>query len=167
MGIVKGDLHRQLQALLHREWKKGTLKQESLSVQMENSQNSVSAYLRGTSDAGALDLDEADAALRNIGSSLLDFLSGVPPRELTATERLAIDLDDRPHLKEFVADLMPVPKTQLGGVLDAARGVARIAIELRGERSTGQTSGRAKKSAGTKSALKRRPKAPADTTRAK
>jgi hypothetical protein len=160
MGIVKGELHRRLQERLHKAWREGAFKQESLSVQMEKSQRSISQYLRGTSDAGALDLDEADAALRHIGSSLKDFLSGVPPRELTETERLAIDLDERPHLRDFVADLLPVPKTQLGGVLDVARGAARIAIALRGERNAGPGPERAQKQAGTKSALGKRLKVP-------
>ena len=153
---MKGELHRRLQERLHRAWRDGAFKQESLSAQMQKSQRSISQFLRGDDDAGALDLDEADAALRHIGSSLLDFLKGLPARELTDTERLAIDLDDRPHLKAFVADLLPVPKTQLGEVLDLARGVARIAISLRGERSTRAGSGRAKKPAGTKSGPKRR-----------
>lgn len=156
MDAVKGELHRRLQERLQRAWRDGAFKQESLSAQMEKSQRSISQFLRGDDDAGALDLDEADVALRHIGSSLLEFLSGLPPRELTETERLAIDLDARPHLKAFVADLLPVPKSRLGGVLEWGRGVARLAIELHGARKTGPAPARAQKPASTKSGPRKR-----------
>jgi hypothetical protein len=115
---VKGDLHQRLQAALHRAWRDGVFKQESLSAEMGKSQRSVSAYLRKDADAGALDLDEADLALRHIGSSLPDFLAKAPPRELSDAERLAHALAARREVQPWVEGLLSVPAKKLPAVLE-------------------------------------------------
>lgn len=136
---MKGDLHQRLQALLHHEWKQGAVKQESLSLQLAKSQNSVSAYLRGTSDAGALDLDEAAAALHHVGSSLEAFLARTPPRTLTDSERLVRALDSRPEVKALLEDLLRVPRPQLAAVLELIGNLV-VSIGRRGGQTPGSPS---------------------------
>lgn len=67
-------LHERLHALLQQKWRSGEFTQESLAKAVGKEQTTVGSYLRGDK-AGPLDLDEADAALRHIRSSLKDFIS--------------------------------------------------------------------------------------------
>lgn len=134
---VKGVLHQRLQARLQAAWKAGELKQESLSLPMQKSQRSVSAYLRGDADAGALDLDEADAALMHIGSSLAEFLADTPPRDLSREEALARSLASKPKLRDMVEALTDVRPPRLSEALELVRGAVIWAIGTREARKRG------------------------------
>lgn len=114
---TKGPLHARLQKVLHDAWRANSITQESLAKAIGNSQENTGQYLRG-GKAGALDIDQADAALRHIGSSLERFLSGQPPRTLTDAERLGQLIDSRPGLRRVVELLLSVPKTRLSAVAD-------------------------------------------------
>jgi hypothetical protein len=89
--------------------------------------------------------------LEHIGSSLSEFLAGVPPRELTATERLARALSTRTELRELVEALMPVPKPRVSEVLDAVRVIAPLAIAKRAGRTGGEHGASAAGARGSKS----------------
>lgn len=113
---MKGPLHDQLHRALRDAWQAKRITQESLAQAIGNSQVNAGLYLRG-GKAGALDLDQADAALRHIGSSLRDFLDGLPARPLTEAERLGQLLTEKPVLREVVQLLRDVPRKQLGAVV--------------------------------------------------
>lgn len=115
---MKGELHRRVQAQLQKAWKAGVFKQESLSAVMKKSQRSVSEYLRGAAQAGALDLDEAAAALHHANSSLDDFLAGLPARDLSAADAIARRLEGRDDLIGLVEVLLGVPKKRLPAVIE-------------------------------------------------
>lgn len=154
---MKGALHQQLRRALDDACQRKACTQESLGAAMGKSQRSVGQYL--SDEAGALDLDEADAALHHVGSTLQGFLSGAPLRALTESERLACALVERPALLEFVADLLLVPKTQLPAILELIRGLGRFASGRRGGRTSGLGFG-PNSVPRSKSAPVRRPKAP-------
>ena len=119
---MKGELHQQLRALLKAATDTGAVTQESLGRAMgEKSQTSVGQYLRDERRAGALDLDEAAAALHHIGSSLEDFIRGIPPRQMTPTERTAQRLELDPELEKHVRALLRVKRARLPGVLSLIR----------------------------------------------
>lgn len=119
---LKGPLHVRLQNLLHEAWVAKTITQESLAKAIGNSQENTGQYLR-RGKAGALDLDQADAALRHIGSSLTSFLQQAPARELTDAERIGQMVDQRPGLRRVVELLLSVPKTRLDAVAELIRTV--------------------------------------------
>lgn len=73
MSAMRGPYHRALQTLLEQARKAGKLTQESLAEDVEKEQTTVGKYLRDK--AGTLDLDEADAALRHVGSNLRAFIN--------------------------------------------------------------------------------------------
>jgi transcriptional regulator with XRE-family HTH domain len=130
-GVVqkKGPLHERLQATLRQAWVSKAITQESLAKATGQSQENMGQYLRG-GKAGALNVDQADAALRHIGSSLAEFLANVPPRELTDAEKLAQKLVLRKELREWVEGLLNVPKKQLPAVLTLLNLGIRSAIGL-------------------------------------
>lgn len=120
-------IHDRLWTLLHAEWVRGHVKQESLGRAIGRSQESAGYYLRNQS-AAALSLDEASDALAHVGSSLTDFLAGLPPRDLDDTERLARRLANKPELLPLVEDLLDVPRPQHAAVLRLVRDVVLPAI---------------------------------------
>jgi transcriptional regulator with XRE-family HTH domain len=130
----RGPLHNRLHATLREAWLSKAVTQESLARAIGKSQESVGQYLRATK-AGTLDLDEADAALHHIGSSLDAFLATMPPRPLTPTERLARELESRPEMQAVILDLLRVPRPRLGAVLALLRGVLPLAIGPRGSQT--------------------------------
>lgn len=137
---VRGPLQARLQAELQAAWKRGGLTQESLAKAIGKKQTTVGQYLLNKR-AGNLDLDEADAALRHIGSTLADFLASVPPRELTPTEILVRQLATRPELEELVRDLIPAQRPRLRAAIVAARWVLRAASGTPAETSSGSHAG--------------------------
>lgn len=137
---MKGELHERLRATLLRATEAGVCTQDSLGQAMDGkSQRSVGQYLNN--EAGALDLDEATAALEHVNSTLREFIDGLPPRELSRTERLARALVTRPALADLVEDLLPVPKKELSHVIDLARELGQIATRTRGAKSGGRSGG--------------------------
>lgn len=126
---VRGPLHHRLRQLLRDATKAGICTQESLSGAIGKTQTGVGKYLLGK--AGTLDVDEAAAALDHIGSSLQEFIAKIPPRELTASDRLARALETR-GLVAFVQELLTVPRTRLPAVLDLARTGVYAATGRRG-----------------------------------
>lgn len=136
---MKGPLHERLRALLADATARGLCTQESLGRAMGKTQTSVGAYLRSVK-GGAIDLDEADAALRHIGSSLAAFIAGQTPRELSPTERMARELESRPALQGLVAGLIRVPKPRLSELIAFVSGLARIATGPPGASSTATNS---------------------------
>lgn len=158
-------LHRQLRAFLRTEWQAGRCTQESLAAAVGKSQTVIGQYLLlNDAKSGALDLDEADAALRHVGSNLTDFIAGVPPRTLTETDQIAQELVTRPELVAFVKALLPVPKSRLAEVIEMASGLARLAIVRRGGRTPGSSGGH-RPAPRTKSARGRRRSVPRDRKR--
>lgn len=129
-------LHQRLHAMLVAENNAGRITQESLGRAIGKRQESVGVYLR--TGNGALDVDEADAALRHIGSSLRDFLDELPPRELPPTEKLARALASTPGLPELLRDLLDAQQT----LLPALRGLAKHVAPLATERPPGRTPAR-------------------------
>src|SRR5690349_1781286 len=73
MQHMRGPYHRALQSLLDQARKLGKLTQESLAEDLEMDQTTVGRYLRDK--AGTLDLDDADRALKHIGSDLRAFVA--------------------------------------------------------------------------------------------
>ena len=90
------------------------IKQISLAADLNRSQRSVSQYLRGDREAGTLDLDDAEIALRHIGSNLAAFIADQPPPQLTVSEQLARDVLARPDLLEMVRALSLLRRRELG-----------------------------------------------------
>jgi hypothetical protein len=113
---VRGELHQRLVAALAAALRSGTVTQESLAKAVDMHQTTVSGIIKR--NAGTLDLDEAAAALRHIGSSLPDFLAKAPPRELSDAERLAHALAARPEVQPWVEGLLSVPAKKLPAVLE-------------------------------------------------
>lgn len=105
---------------------RGSITQESIATEIGKTQTGVGKYL--LDKGGALDLDEADAALRHIGSSLIEFLAGAPPRQLTDAERLGQVIAQRPGLRRVVELLLSVPKKRLDAVADLIQTVVLPAI---------------------------------------
>lgn len=126
---MKGTYHDRLRATLSQATENGICTQESLSRVMGKTQTGVGKYLLGK--GGALDVDEAATALEHIGSSLPEFLAGVPMKELSPTERLARALEGRPALRQLVEVLLPVPKTRLAAVVELVRSIAPLATARR------------------------------------
>lgn len=142
---VRGDFHKRLVALLNARLKDGAFTQESLAKRVAMHQTTVSGILK--KDKGTFDLDEAAAALDHAGAgTLAQFVANLPPPPPTTATKLAAALEARPDLTAFVEDLLPVPKPQLGDVLELTRGLARLAIGTRARRTA--ESGRARPTAG-------------------
>lgn len=123
-------LHERLHALIQQKSRAKEVTQESLAAAIGKDQTTVGLYIRGDK-AGPLDLDEAADALKHIGSSLQEFLAGVPPADLTASERLARDLEQKPEIVAFVEDLLRVPKPRLAQALPLLRETVYLAIGRR------------------------------------
>lgn len=136
---VRGPLHQRLITLLNEQIVRGVCTQESLAGAVKLHQTTVSGILKR--NAGTFDLDEAAAALDHVGSNLRDFLSRVPPLELSPTERLTRALAARPALEAMIAALLRVPKTRLAAVVELVRGVVPIAIGPRAAETDAPTTG--------------------------
>jgi hypothetical protein len=139
---MRGPLHERLIALLKDCINRGDCTQESVARSAGVHQTTVSGVLQR--NAGTFDLDAADAVLRHVGSSLAEFAAGVPPRDVTADDQLLQRLNDRPPLKELVAELLDVvPKTKAADVVRLARAVLLPAIARRSPRTAGSRNGSA------------------------
>lgn len=114
-SVVRGEFHQRLRATLADAVQRRVCKQETLAAALEKDQTTISKYLNDK--VGTLDLDEADIALRHIGSSLADFLAGQPAQPLTAIDQLARTLASKRLLLPWVEGLLRVPEKQLPGVL--------------------------------------------------
>lgn len=99
--IVRGEYHRRLRSVLLEALARQAITQESLGAAVQMHQTTVGGILK--KDEGTFDLDEADAALRHIGSSLRDFatdpvsvVAPTPPVSKAATQLAAAltGLDD-------------------------------------------------------------------------
>jgi transcriptional regulator with XRE-family HTH domain len=158
-GVVqkKGPLHERLQATLRQAWVSKAITQESLAKATGQSQENIGQYLRG-GKAGALNVDQADAALRHIGSSLAEFLANVPPRDLSDVERLARDLAGRKELQPWVEGLLSVPGLKLPAVLELINVGVRAATGKAIAGSTGSP-GAPKKGRRTTAGSRSRPRA--------
>lgn len=119
---------------------KNGITQDSLARAMGKSQGSINHYLQNRG-AGALDLDEASAALHHLGSSLMEFLKAVPQRTPTPAEEAVRALENRPELLTLIRDLQRVPKSKLSVLLDVVREVAQLASGPRRGPTGGSTPG--------------------------
>lgn len=72
---MKGPYHEALRKVLLEKYAQKAFTQESLASETSKDQTTIGHYLRPGGKAGSLDLDEADAALRHVGSSLKAFVS--------------------------------------------------------------------------------------------
>ncbi len=113
---MRGDLHQRLVVTLSAALRSGAVTQESLAKAVRLHQTTVSGIIKR--NAGTLDLDAADAALRHIGSSLADFLANLPPRDLSDADRLAQRLSVRMELRPWIEGLLSVPVKKLPAVLE-------------------------------------------------
>jgi hypothetical protein len=160
---VRGSYHRELAALLNQKVAEdGGVTQASIGSAVDMHPSTVGGILR--KDEGTFDLDEADAALRHVGSTLKDFVMSRPPRPLTEAEELARALETRPALRDLVKALLPVPKTRLAAVVAFVRNVGPLASGRHGGSKSGPTNG-TPSAARTKSAPKQRRVAPAHKAR--
>ena len=125
----RGELHQRLISLLNEQIDVGACTQESIGSATGKKQATVSGILKR--NKGTFDLDEAAAALEHVGSSLRDFVAGVPPRVLTHGERMGRALATRSDLYELVEDLLSVPKPKLDSTIELVRQVARLASARR------------------------------------
>ncbi len=132
---MRGDFHKRLIALLAEKVSAGVCTHTSLAAAVGKHHSTIGGILG--KNEGTLDVDEADAALRHVGSNLTDFLATVPPRELTDVERLANVLLTRPALADLVEDLLPVPKPRLDELIELIRGLGRLASRRRAVDSAG------------------------------
>lgn len=112
---MRGSYHRLLIGVLLREMARQSVTQESMAAAVKMHQTTVGDILR--QDAGTFDLDEADALLRNIGSSLVFFTADpahavTPPPERRS--KIASQLHDL---------LLKLNDEQLVVVLGTARSV--------------------------------------------
>jgi transcriptional regulator with XRE-family HTH domain len=153
---LKGELHKGLRATLTAAWTNGAFTQDSLCASMGKSQRSVSQYLNGEADAGALDLDEAAAALAHAGSSLPEFLASVPPRPLTRAERLGNRLEGRDDVIDLVEALLDVPPKRLPAVRELISAGFYAATGRRLKLPSGSAIGNAPATRTTKAPARRR-----------
>lgn len=136
---MRGPVHERLKTRLRHAVAEGVCTQDSLGRAIGKTQTGVGKYLLGK--GGALDVDEAAAALQHIGSSLVEFLAGMPPRTLSPTDKLVRSLEVRPELQALITDLLRVPKPRLGAVLELAYAGIRAAIGPRTTPPGGSASG--------------------------
>ncbi len=124
---MRGDHHARLKTLLLKALE-GTagVTRTSLAAATEMHPSTMGGILG--KDEGTLDLDEAEAALRHVGSTLADFLGGQPPRDLSGEERLCRALVARPELHAHVADLLDVPQNRLDQLFALIDGYVSMAI---------------------------------------
>lgn len=115
---VRGDYHRWLiRVLLERMAMDQGITQESLAGAVGMHQTTIGGILNH--DKGTFDLDEADAALRHVGTSLKAFVSDphhVPVMRTPPERRL---------LSKLVRMLEKIPDDGLLIILDTARSVKK------------------------------------------
>lgn len=150
----KGPLHARLHKMLHDAWVAKDITQESLARAIGGSQENAGQYLRAQK-AGALDLDEAAAALRHVGSSLADFVAKIPPKPPTPAERIARQLEGREDLIPLVEALLGVPRPRLSVVIGQIDAGVFAATGRRLLRS-GEAGSETKQASRTTTASKRR-----------
>jgi hypothetical protein len=75
LARVRGSFHQALHRILVNKYAEKAFTQESLARATGLNQSTIGQYLRPNGTAGTLDLDEADAALAHIGSSLTAFIA--------------------------------------------------------------------------------------------
>lgn len=135
MFVLRGPYHDALRALLERAWRGGQLKPDSLAAEMGQDPSTLGKYLRGDRKAGALDLDEADTALRHIGSTLHAFIadqaSVQPSAELPVLVQRLMKLDAFVQLCEAVGAL-PAPRQ-----LDVVQSLLAVVLATKSPRGGG------------------------------
>lgn len=134
---MRGAYHRLLQGLLADAIAAKLCTQESVAEAVESDQTTIGKYLKGK--AGPMDLDEADAMLRHVGSDLKAFVSTmgrVTPRADfdVLVHRLAAHEDFRALVTSLSA--APVDRQR-----DALRRLAELAPALAPPRRGGRSSG--------------------------
>lgn len=141
---VRGPYHRLLFGLLSEKYAQRAFTQESLGAAVEKDQKSIGNYLNDKNGA-PLDLDEADAALAHIGTSLKAFIAD-PAHVVPA-----------PHVSQVARALETALRAltddaDLQVVLDAAKGrlrARRSKTQSVRPRAVGQKVG-ARKTGGTR-----------------
>lgn len=116
MPHVRGPYHQALLKLLLVKYAERAFTQESLALATGKEQTTIGQYLKPTGKAGTLDLDEADAALAHIGSSLKAFLTD-PSTAVTPRRTPQIS----PVAKQLAVALQGLPDEVLRVVLATAR----------------------------------------------
>lgn len=129
MPRVRGPYHHALRELLVSKHREKVFTQESLARATGKNQSTMGQYLRPNGTAGTLDLDEADAALDHIGSSLKAFI--VDPAH--AITRPAATLS--PIAADLWEMLRRMPEDQLKVFRNLARSVQKLSSG-RANRST-------------------------------
>lgn len=90
MRRVRGGYHQALKRLLLMKYAEKAFTQESLATVTHKDQTTAGQYLKAKGKAGTFDLDEADAALHHIGSSLREFIADpdlIPARRAPTMSR--------------------------------------------------------------------------------
>lgn len=130
--LVRGPYHRWLVSLLlEKIARKEGVTQESLGSVVEMHQTTISGILKN--DAGTFDLDEAEAMLRHVGSSLRDFVSD--PERVPTTRPKTLP----PQVRKIVTLLQGVTDTNELRFVVAAATSARARARASG---TGMKSSR-------------------------
>lgn len=90
---MRGSYHQALKRFLLTKYAERAFTQESLARATGKEQTTIGQYLKPHGRAGTLDLDEADAALAHVGSSLAAFIADPgnvvvrrPPRSKVAAD---------------------------------------------------------------------------------
>lgn len=124
---VRGPFHHKLIAfLLERMAADRGITQESLADAVDMHQTTVSGILK--KGKGTFDMDEADAVLRHVGSSLKTFLTDAA--HVPAPKRI-----ERPLLAQLHRVLIRVPDDGLAVVLATARSVKARSVRGAGKQS--------------------------------
>lgn len=92
--------------------------QSSLAVAMGGVDQTTAGRLL---KKGKATLDNADAALRHIGSSLKDFVNGVPPREMTDVEKLARKVTAREDWQRLLTAVERLTPWEIDGAIEILR----------------------------------------------
>lgn len=124
---MRGPYHEHLLRLLLLKYAEGAFTQESLARALGQDQKTSGNYLRGK--GGALDLDEADAALRHACNTTLKAFIADPARTISMPSRRPSG--PLPDLLRVIDDLRENNEA-IRTLLGAARGVRSAVRAQRG-----------------------------------
>lgn len=149
---MRGNYHEQLIEVLERARKAKLFTQESLAADLDADQTTVGKKLRGT--GGTFDLDEADTALRHIGSDLKAFVEhgASTPVKAGPLEWLQ-RLSKLEVFNTFITALAAAPPDRQRVVLDR---LTPVALELVRRPAGGPSGARARGASRTKVARGKR-----------
>jgi hypothetical protein len=132
---VRGTYHARLRATLVEATREPGCDQTSLAEALKRDQSGLSKYLRD--EAGTMDLDEADKALRHCGlGGLLEFVTNTPPpRPHEDVPPRILTLVQQPEIMALLQDLLDVPPKRRAELLGIWQPTVKL---LRGKRRGGR-----------------------------